>query len=179
MLKAEDACLVVVDIQGKLADAMYDKKSLFRNVRILIKAAQQLHIPLLLTEQVPKSLGPTIEQISELLDNNEPIGKSAFSCCGEPAFREKLSELGRKDVILCGIETHVCIYQTAVDLVNLEFRPQVIADAVSSRTEENKRRALQRIADEGAKISGVEMILFELLQSSEHPAFKAVSRLIK
>ena len=179
MLEIDNCTLVVVDVQGKLAQLMHEKESLFKNISIVIQAAKILNIPILWCQQVPEALGPTVDEIAELLTDYEPVNKSAFSCCGDKQFYAKLNELARKHVILCGIETHVCIYQTAVELINEDFNVDIIADAVSSRTLENKKIALKRMADEGANISCTEMALFELLKTAEHPRFRAIAKLIK
>ena len=179
MLEIDNCSLVVVDVQGKLAQIMYEKELLFKNIQVLIKAAKILNIPILWCQQVPAALGPTVPEIAELLTGIEPINKSSFSCCGDQNFIEKLSHLKTNQVLICGIETHVCIYQTTIDLLRTGYYVNVIADAVSSRTQENKHIALQRIAAEGAKISSVEMTLFELLRTAKHPNFKEVARLIK
>jgi len=179
MLDIQQCCLTVVDVQGKLAQLMHGREALFKNVQILIQAAKILNIPILWCQQCPDALGSTVPGIAELLEDNEPINKAAFSCCGEERFNAKLKELARKQVLLCGIETHVCIYQTAIHLLRQEFHVEVIADAVSSRALENKQIALNRITAEGAKISCTEMVLFELLKTAEHPQFKQVAKLIK
>lgn len=158
---------------------MYDKHALFNNIQILIQAAKILDIPILWCQQCPASLGPTVPEIAQLLTDNEPINKAAFSCCGTERFNIRLNELARQQVLLCGIEAHVCIYQTAADLLRKGFSVDVIADAVSSRTPENKQIAINRMAAEGANISSVEMALFELLKTAEHPQFKQIARLIK
>lgn len=179
MLDTENCCLVVVDVQGKLAQLMHERQALFNNIQILIKSAKILNIPILWVQQCPEALGPTLPEIAELLTENEPINKSAFSCCGQESFNIKLNELRRNQVLLCGIETHVCIYQTAVDMLRKGFEVNVVADAVSSRTAGNKQIAINRLAAEGAKIASVEMALFELLKTAEHPQFRQVARLIK
>ncbi len=179
MLDTGKCCLVVVDVQGKLAQLMHSKEALFKNIQIFIKAANILSIPILWCQQCPDSLGPTVPEIAELLSDNEPINKAAFSCCGAEQFNNMLNKLNRNQVILCGIETHVCIYQTAVDLLLKGFSVDVIADAVSSRTLENKQIGIDRIASEGANISCIEMTLFELLKTAEHPQFKNIAKLIK
>ena len=179
MLDTGKCCLIVVDVQGKLAQLMYGKETLFKNIQALIKSAKILNIPILWCQQCPDSIGPTIPEIAELLCKNEPINKAAFSCCGADQFNSKLNELDRNQVILCGIETHVCIYQTAVDLLRKGFSVDVISDAVSSRTPENKQIGIDRIASEGATISCTEMALFELLKTAEHPQFKNIAKLIK
>ena len=179
MLDIKECSLVVVDVQGKLAQLMYNKDVLFKNIQTLIKTAKILKVPIIWCQQSPESLGLTIPEISELLTDIKPINKAAFSCCGDEQFNLRLNELSRKQVMLCGIETHVCIYQTAIDLLGKGFSVDVIADAVSSRTKENRKVALKRISAEGVKISSVEMALFELLKTSEHPNFKEIARLIK
>ena len=179
MLDIQNCCLVVVDVQGKLAKLMYDKQALFKNIQILIKAAEILNIPILWCQQCPDALGPTIPEIEQLLTDNEPIDKSAFSCCGAEQFNIKLNDLKRRQALLCGIETHVCIYQTAVDLLRKGFSVDVVADAVSSRTPENKQIAINRMTAEGINISCTEMALFELLKTAEHPQFKQVAKLVK
>ncbi len=148
MLEIEKSSLVVVDVQGKLANLMDNKEPLFANVEILIKAAKALEIPILWCQQNPKGLGPTLPQIAELLDGNEPIDKFSFSCCGDENFIEQLKNSRRKQIILCGIETHVCIYQTAMDLLDKDYEVNLVADAVSSRSVENKQIALERLSAE-------------------------------
>jgi len=179
MLEQKDCCLVVVDVQGKLAQSMFDKEHLFDNIRILIKAAKILGIPLIWCQQCPQALGPTVPPIAELLTESEPIDKSSFSCCGEDNFNDRLRALGRQQVLLCGIESHVCIYQTTVDLLRKGYTVDIIADAISSRTLENKQLAIQRMAAEGANIGSTEMAIFELLCTAEYPEFRKVAKLIK
>jgi nicotinamidase-related amidase len=179
MLEIEQCCLTVVDVQGKLAQLMHGRDALFKNIQILIQAAKILEIPILWCQQRPDALGPTVPEIAQHLTDIEPINKAAFSCCGAEQFNAILKELGRNQVLLCGIETHVCIYQTAIDLLRLDFNVSIIADAVSSRTLENKQIALNLMAAEGAKISSTEMALFELLKTAEHPKFRQISKLIK
>jgi len=179
MLDIQNCCLVVVDVQGKLAQLMYARDALFKNIQILIKAAKLLNIPVIWSQQCPEALGPTVPLLLELLSDNEPIDKASFSCCGRQQFNSKLEALSRRQVLLCGIEAHVCIYQTAVDLHHKGYDVDVIADAVSSRTLENKQTAINRMAAEGVSISSVEMALFELLRTAEHPQFKQIAKLIK
>jgi nicotinamidase-related amidase len=202
MLEIQECCLIVVDVQGKLAQLMTDREALFKNLRILIQAAKILQIPILWCQQVPEALGPTVPEIAELLTAPRvegvvppdarppvpavlgatpitPIDKASFSCCGQEQFNAQLNTLGREQVLLCGIETHVCIYQTAMDLMEGGLDVTVVADAVSSRTEQNRQIALTRLAAEGAHISSTEMALFELLRTARHPQFREVARLVK
>lgn len=179
MLEIQNSCLVVVDVQGKLAQLMHDKDVLFRNIQILIHAAHILDIPILCCQQCPNALGPTIPEIAQLLTNHKPINKAAFSCCGAEDFNSELNKSARNQILLCGIETHVCIYQTAIDLLRKGFEVNVIADAVSSRALENKQIALQRMAVENANLYCTEMALFELLRTAKHPRFRDIVKLIK
>ena len=179
MLNEKDCCLIIVDVQGKLAQLMHDKETLFKNIRILIQSAKILNVPILWCQQVPAALGPTVPEIAELLTGLEPINKSCFSCCLNDEFNSKLNALGRKQILLSGIEIHVCIYQTAVDLLANGFEVNVVADAVSSRTLDNKQIALNRIAAEGAKVTSTEMSIFEILRTADHPHFKQIAKLVK
>lgn len=179
MLDIENCCLAVVDVQGKLAQLMHGKDALFKNIRILIQAARILEMPILWCQQVPGALGPTIAEIAELLTDVEPTNKATFSCCDADQFNARLNASQRNQVLLCGIETHICIYQTAIDLLARGFNVNVIADAVSSRMLDNKQIALSRLSAEGANISSVEMALFELLRTAEHPKFRQIAKLIK
>ena len=179
MLNQNDCCLVVVDVQGKLAQLMHDKDTLFKNICILIQSAKILNVPILWCQQVPAALGPTIPQIAELLTDNQPINKSCFSCCGCEEFIGNLEKSGRRQILLSGLETHVCVYQTAADLLAKGYSVDCVADAVSSRTLDNKQIGLQRIAAEGARITSAELALFEILKSADHPHFKQIAKLVK
>jgi nicotinamidase-related amidase len=179
MLRIDNCCLVVVDVQGKLALLMHEKETFLPNIQILIKAAKILNIPVLWCQQAPQALGATLPQIAELLEDNEPIDKFCFSCCDNDQFNSRLKALNRNQIILCGIETHVCIYQTAVHLKDAGYQVTVIADAVSSRSESNKIFALNKMQTMGVDISTTEMALFELLKTAEHPDFRQIAKLIK
>jgi len=178
MLNVENTALVVIDVQGKLAQLMHEKETLFDNVKRIIKGAQVLEIPIIWTEQNPEGLGPTLPEIASLLDS-EPIAKFAFSCCGEEAFMRALEEVNRKQVLLAGIEAHVCVYQTAVDLVRLGYEVHILADAVSSRAASNKQLALEKMKDAGALLTSVEIALFELLKVAQGDKFKKILQIVK
>jgi len=178
MLKREDAVLAVVDIQGKLAQLMCDRDALFGNVCKMIRGAQVLDVPILWTAQRPEALGPTTPQVAELLPG-EPIPKTAFSCCREPAFEEALAKLGRKQVILTGIEAHICIYQTARDLVATAHEVYVPADCVSSRSALNRETALRMMTALGAKLTCVEAALFEMVGDAADARFRHIPQIIK
>ena len=178
MLNVDDTVLVVVDIQGKLAQLMHDKQRLFDNVARLIQGAGVLTIPVVCTEQNPDGLGPTIEQLAGLI-RTDPISKFSFSCCDEPRFIRELETLGRKGILLTGIETHICVYQTAVGLLGRGYDVHIVADAVSSRTADNRQIGLDAMAAAGAKATSAEMALFELLGVAKGAKFKQILKLVK
>ncbi len=179
MLAVDKCALVVIDIQGKLAQLMYRKESLFENTRKLIKGCQVLGIPIIVTEQYPKGLGPTIPEIADLFPDFRPLPKVAFSCCGDEGFQRELRAVARQQILVCGIETHVCVYQTTMDLLGAQYHVEIVEDAVSSRAQEDRGTALQRMRDEGARTTSVEMALFELMKVAEGPRFKEVSKIVK
>lgn len=179
VLKRDNTVLIVIDVQGELAHAMYNKEMLFENLQKLIKGAKILGIPILWTEQNPKGLGPTIPEVASLLSDIRPISKLSFSGCGNERFMEALRALNRKQVLLAGIEVHVCIYQTAVDLANLGYEIQVVVDAVSSRTKENKLIGLEKIKEVGVSLTSVETILFELLKVAKGSKFREILKIVK
>jgi nicotinamidase-related amidase len=179
MLRMEDAVLVVVDVQGKLATLMYEKEKFYKNVVRMIKGAQALDLPIIWTEQLPDKLGPTIDTIKDALPGAEPLVKNTFSCCGDQKFDDRLKETGRKQVLLTGMETHVCVYQTALDLLNDGYEVYLVADAVSSRDPENRQIGIAAIKDAGAKVTSVEMSLFEMLRVAEGGRFKQVIQIVK
>ncbi len=179
MLKAEKSSLIVVDVQGKLAQLMHEKSSLFANLQRMVRGAQVLGIPILWNEQNPLGLGATIPELSELLAAQKPLVKSTFSCWGNPAFVEALKATGRKQALLVGIETHVCVYQTARDLLERGYEVEVVVDAVSSRTAENRQLGIDKMRDHGAGLTSTEMALFELLEVATGDKFKEILRLVK
>ena len=179
MLKMENVALLIVDIQGSLAHSMHGKELLFKNVQKLIKGTQVLGIPILWTEQNPQGLGPTIPEIADILSNIKPISKMSFSCCQNNRFIQALKALNRKQVLIAGIEAHVCVYQTAVDLVDLGYEVQVVTDAVSSRIMENKEIGLQKMRDSGVSLTSVETALFELLKVAEGEQFREILKIVK
>lgn len=179
MLDKNDAVLVVIDIQGKLSTLMHNKENLFANTGRMIKGAQILELPIILTEQLPDKLGPTNPVIKELLPEAEVLVKDTFSCFGDKEFVSRLTELDRRQVLLTGIETHVCVYQTAVDLTGNGFGVHLVSDAVSSRIESNYRLGVKRIEQIGATITSVEMVLFEMLRVARGEQFRSVVKMLK
>jgi len=179
MLTINSTVLLIIDVQGKLAHLMFERESLFENLKKLIKGAKILEIPILWTEQCPQKIGPTIPQVSQLLTGVQPIPKINFSCCDNERFMQELEALNRKQILITGIEAHICIYQTTVDLVNLEYEVQIVADAVSSRKAEDKKIVIENIKNIGASLTSTEMALFELLRVAEGPKFKEILNIVK
>ena len=179
MLDRQHTILVVVDVQGKLAQLMHEKKALFGNVKAIIRGIRALDVPILWAEQNPQGLGPTVPEVAGELAGLEPIAKVSFSCWQNEAFAKALKAAGRRQVLIAGIETHICVYQTAMDLTAAGYQVEIVADAVSSRKPENKALALQKLQDAGAKITSVEMALFELLKVAEGEPFREILRLVK
>lgn len=179
MLKVEDTVLLVIDVQEKIASKMYEKEKLFKNLQTIIKGIQILEIPILWVEEKPEWLGGTVPEIKELLNKIQPIRKLSFSCGGDEYFRQTLKSFNRKQVLTVGIETHICVYQTAVDLQSWGYGVHLIVDAVSSRTQENKQIGLEKIKRAGAELTSVETVLFELLKMAEGEKFKEILKIVK
>ena len=179
MLESKTTILVIIDVQGKLAQIMHDREDLVKNLQILISGAKLVEIPIIWMEQLPDKLGPTIPEIQELLPDIEPIVKDVFSCARNEEFNGRLQELHGHDIILAGIESHVCVYQTAMDLLGQDFTVHVAADAVSSRTDSNKQLGLDRMLLEGVVQTSVEMVLFELQGVATGDRFRKLAKLVK
>lgn len=179
MTKERKTAIVIIDVQGKLAEIMQDSDKLFKNIEILIKGAQLLDIPIIWTEQLPEKLGATTKRISALLANQKPIVKNEFSCVKNVEFSDLLEKKEYNHFLLCGIETHVCVYQTAKDLIDLGYEVELIADAVSSRTELNRNIGIERITSLGGKITSVEMLLFEKQEIALGDKFRELIKIVK
>lgn len=179
MLRIENTVFLLVDVQGNLAQAMYDREALFANLQRLIRGALALDLPILWVEQYPQGLGPTVPELAALLPGRQPIAKTSFSCCGNEAFLQALAATRRWQVLLAGIEAHVCIYQTTIDLLARGYHVEVVADAVSSRTAQNREIGLRRVQAAGAAITSVEMALFELQRVAEGPRFRELLRIVR
>jgi nicotinamidase-related amidase len=171
--------LLIIDMQEKLFPVMHEKEKLVRNIVKLIKGAQVLAIPILFTEQYPKGLGPTLPEIRELAPDFKPVEKVSFNCCDEAAFCRALEALKRKQVLVAGIEAHICVYQTAMALARAQYEVQVVSDGVASREAENKTVALFKMGAAGISPTTVEMALFELLKMAKGDKFKAISAIVK
>ena len=168
MLQIDNTVLLIIDIQDRL----------FENTERILRAAKVLGLEVICTEQYPDGLGATVPQIAEHVDV-EPISKLAFSCCGEEAFQTALKQTGRKQVLIAGIETHICVYQTTMDLLADGYQVYVLTDAVSSRTKANRKLGLERMKEAGVMHTSVEMALFEMLKIAKGDQFKEIARIVK
>lgn len=179
MLKKEEAILVLIDIQGKLAQIVDESDFVVNNIVTVVQGAKLLELPILWLEQYPKGLGPTDERIAKHLTDEKPIEKITFSAYDTEEFVQALEQTGRKKVLLAGIETHICVYQTAAQLLKNGYEVKVLADCVSSRTAGNREVGIQKMLQLGANITSVEMALFEMQQIAKGDTFKAISKLVK
>ncbi len=173
------AGLVVVDIQERLLPAIFEKERVLQNSVRLIKAAQILKVPVLATEQYRKGLGVTVSEVAQAIEAFSPLQKITFSACGAERWSAIMEARGLSQFILCGVEAHVCVTQTCLDLLEAGYRVFVVADAISSRTPENHRLGVERMRHAGAVIVSTEMTIFELLQKAGTEEFKRVLELVK
>ncbi|MEE9913400.1 MAG: hydrolase [Deltaproteobacteria bacterium] len=179
MLSRTAAVLIMIDFQGNLAQAMVDRENLFANNARLIRGFQAFNLPIMATEQIPAKLGPTIPELAGELTGVKPIAKETFSCWANQAFHDQLESLTRRHVVLTGIECHICVYQTALDLIANGYTVHLVADAVSSRTPENRDIGIQAIGRAGAQITSTEMVLFELLRTAADPKAREIFKIVK
>jgi nicotinamidase-related amidase len=178
-LARDRAALVVVDVQEAFRPAVLDFEQVVANAAVLVRGARVLGIPVIVTEQYPKGLGSTVPEVAEELDGISPIEKVCFSAAGSDAFTAQLRRSERDQVLLCGIESHVCVNQTADDLIRQGLEVHVARDAVSSRTEDNRELGLHKMEQAGAVLTSVETALFELLGAAGTPEFKEIQKLVK
>ncbi len=175
-----ESALIVIDLQERLAPAMSDFESCAKNAELLINGARELALDAIVTEQYPKGLGATLPRFREILPGDTPvIAKTGFSVFEEAAFRTVLSARPRKNLILCGIESHVCVLQSLFDALERGFRVFLAADAVTSRKTADRDLAIQAARAAGATVVSAEALLFMMLRDAKNPAFKAVSKLVK
>ncbi|HYF02619.1 MAG TPA: hydrolase [Patescibacteria group bacterium] len=175
----QESIAVVIDIQERLFPHIYANQELCANTIKLLKGLQALDVPMIVTEQYTKGLGGTIQEIRDHLGIFTPFEKISFSCCGSKEFMEVLQTSGRKNVIISGIETHICVQQSVLDLLKDGFTPIVVEDCVSSRKPNDKEIAIRRMHRAGAIITTYESILLELCEVAGTEVFKTISRIIK
>lgn len=171
--------LLVIDIQERLLPSIFEKERVVRNTVLLIRGMQILGRNILVTEQYPRGIGPTVPEIAAALEGFKPLEKVSFSALGADGFDRAFAKMGATEVVLCGIEAHVCVAQTCLDLLDRGLRVFVVNDAVSSRTPENWKSGLERMHNAGAVLVSTEMILFELLERAGTAEFKQLLPLLK
>jgi nicotinamidase-related amidase len=178
-LDRDDAVLLVVDIQERLAVVMAEREKVVTNTAHLIAAAKLLGVPMVYTEQYPKGLGPTVPELRAALEPAAAVEKMTFDCCGEDSFAPALEGTGRSTVIVCGMEAHICVLQTVLGLLELGMGVHVVADAVCSRNPEHARIALELQRDAGAVVTCTESVMFQLLRCAGTPEFKTIQNRIR
>jgi nicotinamidase-related amidase len=180
MLLARDkSCLLVVDVQERLAPAMSDPAPVLRNAAILMKAAGRLDVPMVVSEQYPKGLGTTVPELKALAPEDSVLSKLSFSCAGDPGLRLRFDSLARPQIVVCGMEAHVCVLQSALGLKEAGYTPFVVADAIASRVDASRETALARMRAAGIDVVTTEMVVFEWLGRAGTDEFREVSRLIR
>ncbi len=179
MLNIDNALLVIIDIQGKLAEVVHESEKHNAAAMRMIAGAQALEIPILLTAQAPHKIGHTTEQVRELLPTQHEFARMGFSIYTSPEIRLTLKASGRKQMILCGFESHICVYQSALDLMEAGYEVYILTDAVSSRDPQNKKYILKELRGEGAHLINVETVFYALMRDPNHPAFRAISKIIR
>lgn len=191
-LDRERAVVLVIDMQGRLVDLMHRPRMVIDGASRLLRLAEMFDLPVIVTEQYPRGLGPTREELEAVIEETDPEGrrtrrveKDSFGCCGEPAFEEALAaarpglDPADRQVVVAGLETHICVMQTTLDLISRGTDVHVCWDCTSSRGEEYRRHALERLGHAGAQITNHESVAFELARDKNHPRFKGVNRLLR
>ncbi|MBK8174588.1 MAG: hydrolase [Rhodospirillales bacterium] len=179
MMSAADSCLLVVDVQARLAPKVNAVEHVLANVAVLIRAARRLGVPIIVSEQYPRGLGTTVPEVAEWLPAGATVEKMTFSCLGDERFAERFLDVRRRQAVVVGLEAHVCVLQTVMDLLAAGTETFVVEDAVSSRTPRNHATAISRVRSAGARIVSTEMVVFEWLTQAGTPEFKELSALIK
>jgi isochorismate hydrolase len=178
-INKDNSMLVIIDIQDRLASVMDVRDQVILNCSHLIELSKLMSIPILLTEQYPKGLGQTVKEIRDILPVYKPIEKLTFDCCEEKTFLEEVKKLGKKNIILTGMETHICVLQTCLGLLKEGFNVHVVKDSVSSRKKENWKTGLEFMKQAGSVITCTETVLFQILKIAGTNEFKAISKRIK
>lgn len=178
-ISRRDAVLVIVDIQERLASVMSERQKVITNCLHLIEISKMLSIPIILTEQYPKGLGPTVNEIRETVRPWASVEKMSFDCCKEPGFNKALASVNRKKVILAGMETHICVLQTCLGLIGQGYDAHVVRDAVCSRSKGNHKSGIELMRDAGAVLTCTETVLFHLLERAGTEEFRIISKRIK
>ncbi len=178
-LDRNNTLFLIIDIQEKLANVMKARDEVVKNCLHLIELSKLLRIPVIVTEQYPKGLGPTVKEIKEHLSDYKTVEKMTFSCCEEPVFLNEVKSFNRKSIVITGMETHICVLQTCIGLLKEGFYVHIVRDAVCSRTKENWKTGIEFMRDAGAVITCTETVLFQLLKIAGTEEFKTISKRIK
>lgn len=178
-LRRADSFLLIVDVQQKLAPHVQGHEALTRKAEGLIRCARLLDIPVLLSEHSPENIGATVPQLASIVSNTQILRKTHFACTDQPTCLEAFRSLKRKQVLLAGMEAHVCVMQSALGLLERGFQPFVVEDAVGSRRVEDRAAALERMRSAGCAVASAEMAMFEWMQNAEVPQFRDVLKLVK
>ena len=182
LCRQHDSLLLIIDVQERLSSAMRKKpfKRLKTNAKKLIKSATELDVPIFHTEQYPKGLGATVKSLNKRLTAPQHYSeKTTFSCCGESSFQTAVQKTHKRQIIICGMESHVCVLQTAMELQAQHYEVYVVEDAITARHKQCHRNAIERMRQQGIIITNTESVLFEWLRDAKHPSFKTVSGLLK
>lgn len=179
LIRAEQSCLLIVDVQSGLAPVMFDPERVNRGCGILMKAASRLKIPVVVSEQYPKGLGHTVGELQQLAPDGAVMEKLHFSCAADPAIRARIESSARRQLVIAGIESHICVFQTALGFKEIGFDVVVAADACASRKELSWNISMKRLVANGVEVATVEMVVFEWLHRAGTPEFKELSALVK
>lgn len=179
MLDPNNTALVLIDVQGSLAKNMPERELLFNNLIRNIKAAQLLAIPVIWLEQYPEGLGETIPELATLLNDQSPLRKTTFGCLSTPEIADIIDNLGCNQLVVCGIEAHICVYQSVIQLLNAGYQVELITDAIASRNPSNKTLAIEKMESKGVALTSTEMWIFEVTQDARSPLFKEILNIIK
>lgn len=178
-LLLEDTMALVVDYQEKLLPVIDHSEDLKKRSVILLKGLKALGVPMVMTQQYTRGIGMTVSEIQEAVGSGDYFDKLTFSCFEDEAIRKKILQQGKKTILVCGIEAHICVLQTCIDLKTAGFLPVLVTDCVGSRRESDRQVALMRARSEGILLTTTESVLFELMKKAGSPVFKEISRLIK
>lgn len=179
MIDVNKSSVIVIDVQEKLIEHIYEHEKMTKRILEVIDAAREVSVPVILTEHFPDKLGLNVPEIRELFSKEDLIIKSAVSCCGSEEFKERVFKDGKEHFILVGIESHICVLQTAMDLLEMGKKVYIVADAVSSRAKDSKELAFERLRQHGVEIINFEMLIFEWVRGGSHPNFKTMIKRVK
>ena len=179
ILNKDTSCLLVIDMQEPFLRGIFERDRVVENVCKLIAAAKVCGVPIVTTLQYPEKMGGSIPEIAGMLSADESIGKTTFSCVGVPAFDVRLRDLACKQIIICGVESHICVAQTVLDLLHHDYQPHFAADAISSRTSKNWKLGLKKMEQAGALIASTEGAIFELIGDARSAEFKGLLPVVK